>query len=896
MTGSVVELATGLRQALTEFFGSLSDHDTEDQRRQALATALGLVDLSPTGLLGRLTALGTDQAGQLFPLLVAILSRAVGQAAPEWHLSIADVLKVDSTRVDVLAPTLPQEFVLEFRLGAAGIAPGVEVRGGVLLTVTVPAETVTVPAETVTVPAEAAGAKLVFAVHGLSLAPPSDPLLAVLLPAGAVFEGDLTAQADATGVTFDGGASSGVALPLRTVPPLLKAPALYLAPRGTAVRMTLSFGASLLGLADATVEGTGVEVSASDAGVSVSPLPPDGIGVRLALGPAKGAGYLRHEGGQYAGALALGLGVVDVKAFGVLRTDPFSLLAVLSAEFDPPIELGLAFTLNAVGGIVGVDYTIDRDGLAAAVQGGQLDRILFPADPAAAAPEILNTLQSVFRPRQGSLVVGPMLRLGWGRPVSFLTADVGLVLVLPSGVVALLGRLRVALPAPQAPVLDIRATVAGVVDSAHGLVELTADLAGSRLLSAPIEGGLALRAKSGDDATFVLSAGGFHPRFNAPAGFPVPRRLTIAIADSSLVKIVFTGYFAVTPATVQAGATLTASIGSSDTGVSGRLGFDALVRWEPSFGLVLDLYGSFALHVGGASLCSVDLRVRVEGPTPCWHVAGRASVSLFLFEVSFPFDEHWGCTGTITAPPPPDVTGRLLQAVSDPRNWAPLPPDAGTMATLEPDTQGAPLLHPLGRLRLSQRVVPLGVPINRFGPGRLPGPPVTYQLNVSFGAGAGTAVPVTEQFARADFFDLTDDEKLTQPAFEPFCSGAELTPPAPVATAPQRSVDMAYETKVVGGETTPVANPWLVDDEALAAALTHGAVALSSLFADRTRYVVDPLPKALKEPAYAIASRDTLTANTDVHPPATFSEASIALSVLSERARFQVVSAYEVRS
>lgn len=172
MTGSVVELAIGLRQALTEFFGSLGDHDTEDQSRQARhgAGARGPVVAGPPRTADRARH-RPSRAALPSPGRDPVPGSWAGRA--EWHLSIADVLMVDGTRVDVLAPTLPQKFVLELRLRAAGIAPGVEVRGGVLLTVTVPAE--------------AARAKLVFAVRGLSLVPPSDPLLVVLLPAGPAY-------------------------------------------------------------------------------------------------------------------------------------------------------------------------------------------------------------------------------------------------------------------------------------------------------------------------------------------------------------------------------------------------------------------------------------------------------------------------------------------------------------------------------------------------------------------------------------------------------------------------------------------------------------------------------------------------------------------------------------
>lgn len=219
--------------------------------------------------------------------------------------------------------------------------------------------------------------------------------------------------------------------------------------------------------------------------------------------------------------------------------------------------------------------------------------------------------------------------------------------------------------------------------------------------------------------------------------------------------------------------------------MSGRLSFDALVRWEPSFGVLLDLGGSFALRVGGATLCSVGLRVHVDGPTPCWHIAGRASVSFLFFDVSFPFDEHWNCTGEAKVPPPPDVCRLLEQALDDPHSWEPVLPDgARTMVSLRADdAAGGRLLHPLGRLRFSQRTVPLDTEVVRFGPGRLP-QPTRFGVTVAFSGGAGTVQPVQEDFARADFFDLTDDQKLTQPAFERLRSGSELAPPAPTATAP----------------------------------------------------------------------------------------------------------------
>ncbi|MEV7280878.1 DUF6603 domain-containing protein [Streptomyces sp. NPDC093111] len=854
--------------------------------RPLVAQAFGLPGsaLTPEALLVRLAVPGAAPRGDLWPVLVDLLGTAVRQAAPTWSLTVPGVLQVSPTLVKPLATQLPETIALSFDLtGALPLVPGLAVRDGLGLTLSLSS---TAPD----------ASTLSFRADGVEFSLIDSELLKLLVPGGLQLKGSLAAVLGKDGLRLAGGGQGkGVALPLSKAPPGLRAPSLYVSSRDGGLRLDASFRASLLGLADAAVDGAGLEVRPTGGGYTATPVAPKGVGLTIAAGPARGGGFLGEQDGQYRGALALSLGVVEVRAFGILDTRPVSVLVSLSAEFTPAIELGLAFTLNAVGGILGIGRALDRAGLAEVVQAGHLDDLLFPADAAAAAPRILATLGSVFPARSGSTIVGPMFRVGWGRPVSFLTADVGVVLELPSGVVGILGRLRVALPAPQAPVIDLRASVAGVVDAANGLVEITANLAGSRLLTASIEGGLALRAKSGQDATFILTAGGFHPRFTPPAGFPTPKRLTISIADSPLLRIVFTGYFALTPGTVQAGAELSAVIGSRSTGVSGRLSFDALVRWEPSFGVQLDLGGSFALRFAGETLCSVGLRVHVDGPTPCWHVAGRASVSFLFFDVSFPFDEHWNCTGAVTAPPPPDVCRRLEQALDDPRSWEPVLPDgARTMVSLRADdAAGGRLLHPLGRLRFSQRTVPLGVKVVRFGPGRLPAP-TSFDVSVAFSGGAGTAAPVQEDFARADFFDLTDDQKLTQPAFEKLRSGSELTPPTPTVTAPRYTVPVEFETKWLGGPVPTPAAPWPISDPALTAALPFGAVGRSLVHELRTRYVTPPIAPVVHARAYAIVFAGSLK-DAGFARTTTFTEATAALRTVSGRsALHQVVPAYEV--
>jgi hypothetical protein len=888
MSGLISDVAAEIRAGLAPVVAALEKADTS-QRRAILAEALGVPSLDVDAVLRRIAGVDSGEAlsaaGRLWPALLRIVVAAAGSALPEWQLEIPGVFKVRGN--DVVVPAgaqLPADAKLDFQIiDAVNLAPGLRVTHVHL---------------NLTLPSDPAAATLSFKMTGLRVTLPAHDLIALLAPDAPALEGDVTATVDVTGVRFAGGGHSGVDVPLLAVPRGLVAASLNLAPFAAAgqegIRLAASFGASLLGLLDATLDGTGLEVAITPGGPVAHPMEPRAVGLILALGPVKGTGYLQErDDRRFGGHLVLRMQLVDVMAFGLLRPRPFSLLIVLGAQFTPPIELGLGFTLNAVGGVVGVNYAIDAGGLSAAVNGGHLDDLLFPADPAGAAPRILQTLGTMFREKTGSALVGPTLRLGWGRPVSFLTADVGLIIEVSTGKIFLLGRLRVALPAPQAPILDLRAAIAGTIDADDGLIQLDACLTGSRLLFSAIDGCLALRVKAGSDSTFILSAGGFHPSFPRPENFPELKRLSIPIADTPLLRITFTGYFAITPGTVQVGATLTVSIGTDDHGVSGQLSFDGLIRWEPSFGVVLNLGGTFRLRVAGETLCSLDIRVHVEGPTPCWHVAGRARIVLFFKPVSFPFDEHWACTGQVTAPPPPDVARLLEKAAVDRRSWAPLlPAGAETLAVLR--SGDGVLLHPLGRVRFSQRIVPLGVPITRYGPGRLAAP-TTFDVTVRFGAEIQRKMPVAEQFARADFFDLSDEQKLSEPAFEPLRSGFELTPPTPGAlTMPHEAIEVRYETKWIGGG--PELESWLITDGFIRAALGHNAVARSAIHHDRVSYLMKPARAVLRPRSYAAVDMNTLLEETSLRRTVTFTEARALLDARPHLAKhIQLIPAHELR-
>ena len=90
---------------------------------------------------------------------------------------------------------------------------------------------------------------------------------------------------------------------------------------------------------------------------------PSGVGLSVdAHGVLTGGGFLLHDAakGLYAGVLQLSLHErLTLTAFGLIATRMpdgsrgYSLIVFITAEGFQPIQLGLGFTLNGIGGMVG---------------------------------------------------------------------------------------------------------------------------------------------------------------------------------------------------------------------------------------------------------------------------------------------------------------------------------------------------------------------------------------------------------------------------------------------------------------------------------------------------------------------------------------------------------------
>jgi hypothetical protein len=164
----------------------------------------------------------------------------------------------------------------------------------------------------------------------------------------------------------------------------------------------------------------------------------------------------------------------------------------------------------------------------------------------------------------------------------------------------------------------------------------------------------------------------------------------------------------------------------------------------------------------------------LEGPTP-WRARGTGSISFFFFDVSVDFDVTWGESRNTMLPPiavMPVIKGELEKA----ENWrALLPPGNNLLVSLRklPAAEAALVLHPVGVLRVSQRALPLELKLDKVG-NQKPNDVNRLTLKVLSG-GLGKKGDVLEQFAPAQFQNMSDGEKLSRPAFGPERGGVDLS-------------------------------------------------------------------------------------------------------------------------
>jgi hypothetical protein len=708
----------------------------------------------------------------------------------------------------------------------------------------------------------------------------ADPFVERSIPAREVrfdFDFGLGLSSD-RGIFLEGGSGLKLSLPLnRSIGPVRLRQLLVSlggGPSGNAVQM--EFLATLdvkLGPITATIDRLGF-AAAADSKQRNPPTfgfkGPAGIGLVIDCGSVKGGGYLFYDtkAGQYAGAVQLDIkGKLTLSAVGVITTKMpdgsrgYSLLIIVNATDFRPRALPFGFHLTGVGGLLGLNRTANVEALRAGLKNRSLDAILFPENPVADAPRIITVLQTVMPARDGQFMVGLMGQFIWPA-VPIMTIELGVVLEFDDPCrLLVLGQIRVLLPSEKKVLVKLQMDVLGVIDWDRDEISIDAVLYDSHVLNQPLTGEMALRARWSRDPTFLLAIGGFNPNFSPPAGFPKLARAAMTVSRGDSTRLRLEAYFALTSNTVQVGARVDLLVRASGFSVEGYLGFDALFQFSP-FMFIVDIRAGITLKWHGRTLCGVDLEFTLSGPSP-WHARGRAKFKIWRFSKSVSFDRVCGADVPPPLPSPVDPMPALIEALADTRNWGTrLTGRTTAVVTLrEQSGAGEVLVHPLGELSVHQRIVPLGITIDRFG-NTTPAGDRRFTIEVTGISGA--AQPVLDFFAPAQFLEMNDASKLRRPSFEMMQAGVQVggsvafggeTNAALVGDAP-----IEYETIIAGvdGDEHQV-TPLEVDPDELRELITVDAYRPPVQLMGNAKFQAPLLGVGVAKARYVVASTRDLT-------------------------------------
>jgi len=442
-----------------------------------------------------------------------------------------------------------------------------------------------------------------------------------------------------------------------------------------------------------------------------------------------------------------------------------------------------------------------------------------------------------------------------------------------------------------------------VLDFGRSTFAVDATLRDSRIAKFALSGDMAMRMAWGDKPNFALAIGGFNPHFNAPAGFPSLRRVTLALGNGDNPRITLEGYFAVTSNSLQFGAKAELYASRGGFNIKGWVGFDALLIFQP-LSFEFDFAAGMTLNRGSSRIAGITVRGTLTGPSP-FHVKGEGCISLFFFDVCVPFDATFGDSQSYELPER-DPWPLLEVAIKAPENWSgELRGALQTAVTLTRAAEGlGPMVHPMAAATLRQKVLPLNRPLERFGEFEVIGPKRYDIADVVAGSdGDPSWNVVTEYFAPGSFEALSETEKLSRDSFEEMAAGVSVAGQDIGFAAPAVKVaSVNYETRIIdAGWKSRRLPPFHLPRDMQVAAILQGAKARSPLTKCGRQKFANPVQGRssirLAPEVYAIASTETLLADTEITGPVTRGAAYLALKASGSReatAGLQVVPVHEL--
>jgi len=641
-------------------------------------------------------------------------------------------------------------------------------------------------------------------------------------------------------------------------------------------------------------------------------LPPTGVGLSIDAGIVKGGGFLLIDRpkGEYAGALQLSIeDTIQVSAIAIINTimpdgsSGFSLLIIISVQFEPGISLSMGFFLSGLGGMIGINRTINVDALRDGVKNDAIEQIMFPQDIIANINTLLPQIKGIFPVKENQFMIGLMAKITWGVP-SLVTIEFGLCIEFTNPVrLAILGVLKIVLPTEDAAILQLQVNFVGIIDFDNGYLSFDASIYNSHILTFTLEGDMALRLNWGSDKAFLLSVGGFHPSFKPPAALNVPslKRLTLTILSPN-PNLVLTAYFAVTSNTVQFGARIDFKFEVAGFSVVGYLGFDVLFQFSP-FKFIADITAGLEVKMGSSTLFSINLDFELSGPTP-WNAKGTASFSILFISIKVHFNVTWGDVQQVVLPSIA-VLPKILEAFNLDANWsAELPANRYNLVTLASilPQPGQIILQAFGAVKVSQIIMPLKLVIDKFGNNT---PSDINMVDISAFRLGGLVTGLNdepESFAPAAFKNMSDDDKLKSPSYTKEKGGVKVSDTDTLFVDYAWDRDVVYDVIVSDFDPFPQPATFNFEFKWFKLMTRGGAVGRSALSVQNSQknFRLDNAAVNIGEEQFVLIDNSTLAQHSvDVFAGGTHAQANDAFETIlqqnpSLRGKVSIASAYQL--
>ncbi|MCK0126068.1 hypothetical protein MWU76_16880 [Gelidibacter sp. F2691] len=351
-------------------------------------------------------------------------------------------------------------------------------------------------------------------------------------------------------------------------------------------------------------------------------------GVQLAGGLRKYSDPGDPENVEYVGMLLARFAAYGLSIYGGYAsieennegryTAFFAYGAIVGPIGGPP-----AFFLTGIGGGFGINREIVvPDDLS------KFDEFVMikALDPSASAPSDpmaeMDSVRTTFPPRKGTFWFAAGISY-----TSFMIVDGVAVVAVEFGngfELNIFGLARMALPRPQFRLVSIEIALVARFSTEEGVIWIQAQLTDNSWLlheSVRLTGGFAYVSWFGGPkkGEFVLTFGGYHPKFHRD-GYPVVPRLGFHWQPSSNIVIKGGNYFALTSEAIMAGGGLEASATLGPAWAYVAYGCDVIIYFDPfryeaeayakiSAGVTIDVWiGKITIKI------SLGASIYVEGP------------------------------------------------------------------------------------------------------------------------------------------------------------------------------------------------------------------------------------------------------------------------------------------